>query len=94
MSRRTFSLSIFYVLLQILFILGKLIIFKKRIKEHRNKTLKSAKYIRYFQSFELVYSETYDSRKEAMRREYQLKNWSKAKKEALIIRDLNLLKKL
>ncbi len=67
---------------------------QKRIKEHRNKTLKSAKYIRYFQSFELVYSETYDSRKEAMRREYQLKNWSKAKKEALIIRDLNLLKKL
>lgn len=58
---------------------------EKRIKEHKNKTIKSAKYIRYFQSFTLVYSETYSSRSEAMKREYELKQLSKAKKEALIL---------
>ena len=67
---------------------------EKRIKEHKNKTSKSAKYIRSFSSFELVYSEVYNSRKEAMKREYQLKQLSKAKKEALIKEDLKLPKKL
>ena len=57
---------------------------EKRLKEHQNKTSKSAKYIRYFSSFELVYSEKYPTRKEAIQREWQLKNWSRAKKEALI----------
>jgi|SRR3989344_1211055 len=67
---------------------------EKRIKEHKNKTAKSAKYIRSFSSFELVYSEVYNSRKEAMKREYQLKQLTKAKKEALIQRNKALLKKL
>jgi len=67
---------------------------EKRIKEHEAKNSKSAKYVRSFPSFELVYTEIYQTRKEAMKREYQLKNWTKAKKEALIIGDLNLLKKL
>lgn len=66
---------------------------EKRIKEHKNKTSKSAKYIKYFNSSELVYFETYNSRIEAMRKEYQLKNWTKAKKEALISGNLKLLKK-
>lgn len=57
---------------------------EKRLLEHRNKTSRSAKYIRYFDYFKLVYSEKYNTRIEAMRREYQLKNWTKAKKEALI----------
>ena len=57
---------------------------EKRIKEHKNKSSKSAKYIRYFKTFSLVYSEKYDSRKSAMKREAQLKKWSKAKKEVLI----------
>lgn len=57
---------------------------EKRLKEHKNKSSKSAKYIRYFTSFHLVYSETYASRKEAMHREHQLKKWSRAKKETLI----------
>jgi len=42
----------------------------------------------------LVYSESYSTRKEAMQKEYQLKNWTRAKKEALISKDLILLKKL
>lgn len=67
---------------------------KKRIKEHKNKSSKSAKYIRYFPSFELVYHEKYPTRREAMRREAQLKKWPKAKKEALIQGDKVLLKKL
>jgi putative endonuclease len=58
---------------------------EKRIREHKSKTGKSAKYIRYFDSFGLVYSETYKTRKEAMRREAELKKWPKSKKEALIL---------
>ena len=57
---------------------------EKRIKEHKNKSGKSAKYIRYFSSFELVYREEYPTRSEAMQREFELKRWSRAKKEALI----------
>lgn len=57
---------------------------EKRLLEHKNKTSKSAKYIKYFDSFQLVYSEEYSTRIEAMRREYQIKHWTKAKKEALI----------
>lgn len=62
--------------------------------EHKLKSSKSAKYVRYFKSFELVYSEVYPSRIKAMQREYQLKNWTKAKKEALIKGNLKLLKSL
>lgn len=67
---------------------------EKRVKEHRNKSLRSAKYIRYFSSFTLVYSEKYSIRKEAMQREFQLKHWPRAKKEALIQGNKALLKKL
>ena len=60
---------------------------KRRLKEHRNKSSKSAKYIRYFSSFNLAYSEKHSTRKEAMQREAQLKKWPKIKKEALIKSD-------
>lgn len=60
---------------------------EKRLKEHQDKTSKSAKYMKYFSSFKLVYSEEYTSRIEAMKREYQLKHWTKAKKEALIFKN-------
>ncbi len=66
----------------------------RRIKEHQNKSTKSAKYIKYFGSFELVYSESFSTRTESMRRELQLKKWTRAKKDALIKRDLALLKRL
>jgi len=61
---------------------------ERRLKEHRNKSSKSAKYIRYFSGFNLAYSEKYSTRKEAMQREAQLKKLSKVKKEALIKDDL------
>ena len=67
---------------------------EKRIREHKSKSTKSAKYIRYFSSFKLVFSEKHQTRKEAMRREGQLKRWSRAKKEALVQGDLKLLKEL
>lgn len=57
---------------------------KKRIQEHRNKNSKSARYIRCFDSFELVYTEKFVTRQEAMKREWQLKQWSHAEKEAQI----------
>ena len=57
---------------------------EKRIKEHQDKASKSSKYIKYFHSFKLVYSEEYSTRVEAMKREFQIKKWTKAKKEALV----------
>ena len=57
---------------------------ERRLEEHKNNRKKSAKYIRYFDSFELIYSEIFSSRAESMQREFQLKKWPRAKKEALI----------
>jgi len=58
---------------------------KRRVAEHKTKSGRSAKYVRYFDSVELVYSEECKSRSEAMKREAQLKSWTKAEKEALIL---------
>lgn len=66
----------------------------ERLEEHQSKSSKSAKYIRYFNSVKLAYSEEYQTRKEAMQREAQLKKWSRKKKEALIAGDKVALKKL
>jgi putative endonuclease len=65
---------------------------EKRIKEHKSKSARSSKYVRYFSSVELVYHETYKIRGEAMKREVQLKKLSRSEKEALIKGDLNILK--
>jgi putative endonuclease len=62
---------------------------EKRIKEHQSKSSRSAKYIRNFLSFELVYSEEYKTRGEAMTREAYLKTWTKARKEKLVISSLS-----
>ncbi len=53
---------------------------ERRLKEHKDKTSKSARYVRYFDLFKLVYQETFETRSEAMKREWQLKGWTKAKK--------------
>ena len=42
----------------------------------------------------IVYTEKYSTLKDALRRERQLKKWSRAKKEALIRGDLTTLKRL
>lgn len=57
---------------------------QNRLKQHKSKSKSSAKYMRYHSSFKLVHQETYPTRSLAMKREAELKNWPKAKKEALI----------
>ena len=67
---------------------------EKRLKEHNSNGSKGAKYLRAKKPVILVYSETYLDIKTAMNREFQVKKWTKAKKEALINGDLELLKTL
>lgn len=62
---------------------------EKRIKEHQAKSGKTAKYVRYFDSVKLVYSEKYQTRKEAMQREAELKRLPKIKKEILVKTRIN-----
>lgn len=57
---------------------------EKRLAEHKSKSVRSAKYLRAFESFELVYTEKFNTRTEALKREYQLKQLSKIEKEQLI----------
>lgn len=45
-------------------------------------------------NFDIFYTEKFPSRAEAMKREKQLKGWTRAKKEALISGNLELLKKI
>mgnify|MGYP001614744300 FL=1 len=65
-------------------------------REHQqlSKSSKAAKFIKDGKNFRLVYQEKYPTSIEVMRRERQLKGWTRAKKEALINRNLDLLKKL
>jgi predicted GIY-YIG superfamily endonuclease len=65
-----------------------------RLKSHLNKTTKAAKFTKDHGTFKLVYQENFDSRLDAMRREKQLKGWTRAKKEALIAGNRKLLKNL
>ena len=57
---------------------------EKRLKEHQKKASRSAKYVRYFDSVRLVFSEQYETRKQALQREAQLKKLPKTGKERLI----------
>ncbi|MBI2617270.1 GIY-YIG nuclease family protein [Candidatus Gottesmanbacteria bacterium] len=65
---------------------------EKRLAQHKNKNPKAAKYTRYFNSFTLVYTETYSTRSLAMQREWQLKQLSRDKKE-ILIRDSTIAEK-
>ena len=67
---------------------------QQRLKDHKNKTDRSSKFSRENGDFKLVYTEKYETQLEIMRREKQLKGWTRAKKEALISGKLELLKKL
>lgn len=57
---------------------------ERRLKEHQGKTTRSAKYIRCFESAEMVYSEEQASRGDALRREREIRKWTKQKKEKLV----------
>lgn len=66
----------------------------QRKKQHASKSSKAAKFVKDGEQFDLVYSEEYTTRTESMKREKQLKGWTRAKKEALISGNPVLLKKL
>jgi len=63
-----------------------------REKQQLSKSSKAAKFIKDGGEFKLVYSESFSTRLEAMRREKQLKGWTRVKKEALINGDIIALK--
>jgi predicted GIY-YIG superfamily endonuclease len=64
---------------------------ENRVKQHKNK---ESFYTKQFFDIQLVYSEKQPSKREAEKRELQIKKWSIAKKRALIYNDLKLLKQL
>ena len=56
----------------------------RRLKQHSSKSQKASKYLRAFESFQLVYTETQPDLSAALKREYQLKQLTKIQKENLI----------
>lgn len=56
----------------------------RRLNEHNNCNKKAAKYTRVRRPVNLAYAEQQLNRQEASRREYQLKKYSKEKKELLV----------
>jgi putative endonuclease len=67
---------------------------KRRIHEHNFDKSRSAKYLRAKRPVKLIYSEECPTLQLAMKREWQVKKWSKVKKEALIKGEQITLKKL
>ena len=65
---------------------------KKRITSHNAG--KGAKYTKARRPVELVYYEEFQTREEAMKREYAIKQLSRKEKEALIMRALLLPRQL
>jgi putative endonuclease len=57
---------------------------ERREKEHNSDSAKAAKYTRSRGPVRLIYHEGFDTLKEAMKREYEVKQWKKAKKERLV----------
>ncbi len=57
---------------------------KNRLLTHKSKNGKSSKYMRSFESFKLVYTENYNNRSDASKRESEIKKLTKIKKERLI----------
>ncbi len=55
---------------------------ERRMKEHRQG--RGSKYVKGRLPFDLVYTEKQETRKKAMQRESQIKNWSKKRKEKLV----------
>lgn len=57
---------------------------EKRVKEHNSKGGRGAKYLRGKKPATLVYSEEYADITAAMKRELEVKGWTKARKEVLV----------
>ena len=57
---------------------------EKRISEHNSGKARSAKYTRFRRPVTLVYFEKHPTLNSTMRREVEVKSWTKARKETLI----------
>ena len=64
---------------------------QRRMLDHKNKRVH---YTSYNLPVKLVFEERFQTQSAAMKRERQIKGWTKKKKLALIAGDLQLLKKL
>ena len=64
---------------------------ERRYKEHLKKT---THYTGYNQPSKILYSELFKTKANALKREKQIKGWTRRKKLVLIKGDLELLKKL
>ena len=56
---------------------------KKRLENHKSKK-GGAKYLAYYKSFKLINQESFSTRSEAMKREWEIKKWSKNTKESFL----------
>ena len=66
----------------------------RRESEHKRHH-EGAKYLQdNHEVFHVAYTEQFQTRQQAMKREKQLKGWSRPKKEALIAGDLETLKRI
>lgn len=59
---------------------------ERRVVEHNSGSVKSAKYTRAHRPVALVYSEKFETKQQAMKREWEVKQWTKTKKEKLVAR--------
>ncbi|MFB6469311.1 GIY-YIG nuclease family protein [Cytobacillus sp. Hz8] len=59
---------------------------ERRIKQHNDG--KGAKYTRGRGPVKLIYSHAFETKGEALRTEYEFKQWSRKKKEAFLIKEL------
>lgn len=57
---------------------------EKRVEEHNTHSKKTAKYTRGRRPVRLVYFEKYETLSDVLKREYEVKQWNKKKKEALV----------
>jgi predicted GIY-YIG superfamily endonuclease len=75
-----------------IFYVGQTNNLERRVSDHNSNH--GAKFTKDTMGMKLVYSERFSTRADAMKREMQLKKWSRAKKLALISGDMELLKML
>lgn len=71
---------------------GYTIDIESRIEKHRSGL--GSKFMRFFGFSKLLYSESYSTKSEALKREAQIKSWSRVEKEALINSGLNKINEL
>jgi len=57
---------------------------EKRLNEHKSKGKKSAKYMRSFESFELVFTQKCETKSEALKMEIKIKKLPRIQKNTLL----------